>query len=136
MTQWTSLGLALPARRDVDPAENREALVAGLEYATAYGFPSDWINVQDAFNNKLTEVLESGGTGRGSGRGGRRPVNGNCDRGSTGLTGARFTHNPYRERPMTAETATTPQARTSMREAHRREARVGFAFIAVPMALS
>jgi multiple sugar transport system substrate-binding protein len=64
MTQWTSLGLALPARDDVEPAEGREALVAGLEYATAYGFPSDWIDVQDAFNNKLTEVLESGGTGQ------------------------------------------------------------------------
>jgi multiple sugar transport system substrate-binding protein len=64
MAKWTSLGLALPARDDVEPAENREALVAGLEYATAYGFPSDWIDVQDAFNNKLTEVLESGGTGQ------------------------------------------------------------------------
>lgn len=64
MAQWTSLGLALPARDDVDPPENREALTAGLEYATAYGFPSDWIDVQDAFNNKLTEVLESGGTGQ------------------------------------------------------------------------
>jgi multiple sugar transport system substrate-binding protein len=64
MAKWTSLGLALPARDDVEPAENRDALVAGLEYATAYGFPSDWIDVQDAFNNKLTEVLESGGTGQ------------------------------------------------------------------------
>ena len=64
MAKWTSLGLALPARDDVEPAANREALVAGLEYATAYGFPSDWIDVQDAFNNKLTEVLESGGTGQ------------------------------------------------------------------------
>ncbi len=64
MGKWTSLGLALPARSDVEPAENRDALVAGLEYATAYGFPSDWIDVQDAFNNKLTEVLESGGTGQ------------------------------------------------------------------------
>ncbi|MGQ0608770.1 MAG: ABC transporter substrate-binding protein [Chloroflexota bacterium] len=64
MAKWTSLGLALPARADVEPAENRDALVAGLEYATAYGFPSDWIDVQDAFNNKLTEVLESGGTGQ------------------------------------------------------------------------
>jgi ABC-type glycerol-3-phosphate transport system substrate-binding protein len=64
MAKWTSLGLALPARDDVEPAENREALVAGLEYATAYGFPSDWLDVQDAFNNKLTEVLESGGTGQ------------------------------------------------------------------------
>jgi len=64
MANWTSLGLALPARADVDPAEGRDALVAGLEYATAYGFPSEWIPVQDAFNNKLTEVLASGGTGQ------------------------------------------------------------------------
>jgi multiple sugar transport system substrate-binding protein len=64
MAKWTSLGLALPARDDVEPAAGREALVAGLEYAAAYGFPSEWIPVQDAFNNKLTEVLESGGTGQ------------------------------------------------------------------------
>jgi ABC-type glycerol-3-phosphate transport system substrate-binding protein len=64
MGQWTSLGLALPARDDVEPAENREALVAGLEYATAYGFPSEFIEVQDAFNNALTSALESGGTGQ------------------------------------------------------------------------
>ncbi|MGZ8481065.1 MAG: ABC transporter substrate-binding protein [Candidatus Limnocylindria bacterium] len=64
MGQWTSLGLALPARSDVDPAEGRDALVAGLEYATAYGFPSEFLPVQDAFNNKLTEVLASGGTGQ------------------------------------------------------------------------
>jgi multiple sugar transport system substrate-binding protein len=64
MAKWTSLGLALPARDDVDPAANRDALVAGLEYATAYGFPTDWIDVQDAFNNTLPEVLESGGTGQ------------------------------------------------------------------------
>lgn len=64
MAKWTSLGLALPARADVEPAAGRDALVAGLEYATAYGFPSDWLPVQDAFNNKLTEVLASGGTGQ------------------------------------------------------------------------
>jgi multiple sugar transport system substrate-binding protein len=64
MAKWTSLGLALPARSDVEPAEGRDALVAGLEYATAYGFPSEFLPVQDAFNNKLTEVLASGGTGQ------------------------------------------------------------------------
>jgi multiple sugar transport system substrate-binding protein len=64
MAQWTSLGLALPARSDVEPAEGRDALIAGLEYATAYGFPSEFLPVQDAFNNKLTEVLASGGTGQ------------------------------------------------------------------------
>jgi multiple sugar transport system permease protein len=36
---------------------------------------------------------------------------------------------------MTATTAAAPKAATSMRESHRREARVGYAFIAVPMAL-
>lgn len=64
MAKWTSLGLALPARDDVEPAENRDALVAGLAYATAYGFPTEFLDVQDAFNNKLTEVLDSGGTGQ------------------------------------------------------------------------
>lgn len=64
MANWTSLGLALPARSDVEPAAGRDALVAGLEYATAYGFPSEFLPVQDAFNNKLTEVLASGGTGQ------------------------------------------------------------------------
>jgi multiple sugar transport system substrate-binding protein len=64
MAQWTSLGLALPARDDVEPAENREALVAGLEYATAYGFPAEYVDIEAALNNKLTEVLESGGTGQ------------------------------------------------------------------------
>ena len=36
---------------------------------------------------------------------------------------------------MTATTASAPSPGTSMHEAHRREARVGYAFIAVPMAL-
>lgn len=36
---------------------------------------------------------------------------------------------------MTATTTSASTTRTSMREAHRREARVGYAFIAVPMAL-
>ena len=36
---------------------------------------------------------------------------------------------------MTATTVAAPKAATSMREAHRREARVGYAFIAVPMLL-
>lgn len=64
MAKWTSLGLALPARDDVEPAANREALVAGLEYATAYSFTPDFGDVQAAFNNKMTEVIESGGTGQ------------------------------------------------------------------------
>lgn len=62
MGEWTSLGLALPAREDVEPAEGREALVAGLEYATAYAFERTFPDVQGAFNNELTRVLADGGT--------------------------------------------------------------------------
>jgi multiple sugar transport system substrate-binding protein len=64
MGQWTSQGLALPSREDVEPAENRDALVAGLEYATAYSYTRDFPDIQAAFNNELTAVLESGGTGQ------------------------------------------------------------------------
>ena len=38
MAQWTGQGLALPSREDVEPAPGREALSAGLEYATAWAF--------------------------------------------------------------------------------------------------
>lgn len=64
MGEWTSLGLALPARDDVQPAEGRDALVAGLEYATAYAFERSFPDVQGAFNNELTRILEEGGTGQ------------------------------------------------------------------------
>jgi multiple sugar transport system substrate-binding protein len=64
MAEWTSLGLALPSREDVEPAEGREALVAGLEYATAYAFERAFPDVQGAFNNELTRVLSEGGTGQ------------------------------------------------------------------------
>ncbi len=64
MAEWTSLGLALPSRDDVEPAEGREALVAGLEYATAYAFERSFPDVQGAFNNELTRVLADGGTGQ------------------------------------------------------------------------
>lgn len=64
MAEWTSLGLALPSREDVEPAAGREALVAGLEYATAYSFERSFPDVQGAFNNELTRVLAEGGTGQ------------------------------------------------------------------------
>ena len=64
MAEWTSLGLALPSRSDVEPAAGREALVAGLEYATAYAFERAFPDVQAAFNNELTRVLAEGGTGQ------------------------------------------------------------------------
>ena len=64
MAEWTGQGLALPSRDDVEPAPGREALVAGLEYATAYAFERQFPDVQGAFNNELTRVLSEGGTGQ------------------------------------------------------------------------
>jgi multiple sugar transport system substrate-binding protein len=64
MEQWTSQGLALPSRDDVPAPEGREALIAGLEYATVYAFPSEFPDVQSAFNNELTRVIDEGGTGQ------------------------------------------------------------------------
>jgi multiple sugar transport system substrate-binding protein len=64
MEAWTSEGLALPSREDVEPAEGREALVAGLEYATAYSFERAFPDVQAEFNAALTESFTSGGSGQ------------------------------------------------------------------------
>lgn len=64
MAEWTGQGLALPSRDDVEPAAGREALSAGLEYATAYSFTREFVDVQGAFNNELTRVLAEGGTGQ------------------------------------------------------------------------
>lgn len=62
MEAWTSRGLALPSRSDVPVPEGREALVAGLEYGTAWSFTTDFSEVNDAFNNALTGAIESGGS--------------------------------------------------------------------------
>ncbi len=64
MAEWTNQGLALPSREDVPPAEGREALVAGLEYATGYSFERAFTDVQAEFNAALTSALSSGGTGQ------------------------------------------------------------------------
>ena len=64
MAQWTGQGLALPSREDVEPAPGREALSAGLEYATAYSYERAFPDVQAAFNAELTRVLTEGGTGQ------------------------------------------------------------------------
>jgi multiple sugar transport system substrate-binding protein len=64
MEQWTSLGLALPTRDDVPAPADREEHVAGLEYGTAYAFGRDFGDIQTAFNNELTRVLDEGGTGQ------------------------------------------------------------------------
>jgi multiple sugar transport system substrate-binding protein len=64
MAQWTGQGLALPSREDVEPAPGREALSAGLEYATAYAYERAFPDIQAAFNAELTRVLTEGGTGQ------------------------------------------------------------------------
>lgn len=64
MEKWTSLGLALPAREDVPAPADREAHVAGLAYGTAYAFGRNFPDIQAAFNNELTRVLDEGGTGQ------------------------------------------------------------------------
>jgi multiple sugar transport system substrate-binding protein len=64
MGKWTSLGLALPTRDDVDPPADREAHIASLQYATAYAFGRNFGDIQTAFNNELTRVLSEGGTGQ------------------------------------------------------------------------
>jgi hypothetical protein len=38
--------------------------VAGLEYGTAYAFARNFPDIQTAFNNELTRVLDEGGTGQ------------------------------------------------------------------------
>ena len=64
MGKWTSMGLALPAREDVDPPAERDAHIAGLAYGTAYAFGRDFADIQTAFNNELTRVIAEGGTGQ------------------------------------------------------------------------
>ncbi|MDF2734364.1 MAG: transporter substrate-binding protein [Chloroflexota bacterium] len=64
MGKWTSMGLALPAREDVDPPAERDAHIAGLTYGTAYAFGRDFADIQTAFNNELTRVIAEGGTGQ------------------------------------------------------------------------
>jgi hypothetical protein len=64
MGKWTSLGLALPARDDVEPPPDREPFIAGLEYGVAFAFGRDFGDIQTAFNNELTRVIAEGGTGQ------------------------------------------------------------------------
>ena len=62
MAKWTSLGLALPARDDVQPAAGRDALVAGLKYATAYSFTPNFADVQNAFTKQDDRGHREGNT--------------------------------------------------------------------------
>lgn len=62
METWTSLGLALPSRSDVDAPEGREALLAGAEYARPWSFTPGFADVSTAFNNAFTAAVEGSGS--------------------------------------------------------------------------
>ena len=59
MTQWTSLGLALPSRSDVKAIGGRTAFLKAAPYARGWGF-KNFSNVYTVMNNDLTAVI--GGT--------------------------------------------------------------------------
>lgn len=58
MATWTSLGLALPSREDVDPAEGREPFIEAADEAQAWQFAPGFSNVITVAGNELTAVYE------------------------------------------------------------------------------
>jgi multiple sugar transport system substrate-binding protein len=59
MQKWIDEGLALPSRTDVTAPPGREALEAGLEYATVWQLPPGFMNkVFMTAENELTAVVE------------------------------------------------------------------------------
>jgi multiple sugar transport system substrate-binding protein len=61
MRQWTSKGLALPARSDVRvnfPAPSRRPLLQQAPYARVWIWPAGWDKVWTVANNELSAVLE------------------------------------------------------------------------------
>jgi multiple sugar transport system substrate-binding protein len=61
MRQWTSRGLALPARSDVRvnfPAPSRRPLLQQAPYARVWLWPAGWDKVWTVANNELSAVLE------------------------------------------------------------------------------
>jgi multiple sugar transport system substrate-binding protein len=61
MRQWTSKGLALPARSDVKvnfPAPSRAPLLRQAAYARVWLWPDGWDKVWTVANNELSAVLE------------------------------------------------------------------------------
>jgi multiple sugar transport system substrate-binding protein len=61
MRQWTSKGLALPARSDVRvnfPAPSRQPLLSEAAYARVWLWPAGWDKVWTVANNELGAVLE------------------------------------------------------------------------------
>lgn len=56
MTQWTSLGLALPSRSDVKAIGGRQAFLAAAPYSKGWGF-NNFSNAYTVMNNDLTAVI-------------------------------------------------------------------------------
>ena len=56
MTQWTSLGLALPSRSDVKAIGGRTAFLKAAPYSHGWGF-RNFSNTYTVMNNDLTAVL-------------------------------------------------------------------------------
>ena len=62
MATWTSLGLALPSRDDVDPAEGREPFIEAADASQAWQFAPGFANVITVAGNELTAVFEGNQT--------------------------------------------------------------------------
>jgi len=58
MATWTSLGLALPSREDVEPAEGREPFIEAADASRAWQFAPGFANVITVAGNELTAVFE------------------------------------------------------------------------------
>lgn len=59
MAKWTEGGVANPSRSDVPPAEGKEILVQGAEYARPWSFIPGFSQINDAFNNAMTAQIEA-----------------------------------------------------------------------------
>jgi multiple sugar transport system substrate-binding protein len=58
METWTSLGLALPSREDVEPVEGREPLIDAADASRAWQFAPGFSEVITVAGNELTAVFE------------------------------------------------------------------------------
>jgi multiple sugar transport system substrate-binding protein len=58
MKKWTSLGFALPTRRDVKPVAGRGAFVKYPQFTRGWGNQIQFRPVWDAANNELTAVIQ------------------------------------------------------------------------------
>jgi multiple sugar transport system substrate-binding protein len=59
MKTWTEGGVANPSRKDVPPAEGKDVLVKGAEYAHPWSFIPGFSKINDAFNNAMTAQIEA-----------------------------------------------------------------------------